>query len=301
MSAAHWPRWLLRPGDLHCSISDALACPTCAAQLLCLPIIQLAHQMTDTRSKLLTVRNPVGRADVGDQHGTVAGMPVSGPPVVYNRPDNGIDLVVRRIDLKFDHPSAFHAAVAENVPVVLNRHDGNAAEAGDKPEYVDHMVDQLGAHVCLDFHHESISFKGETSTSVRGSANQRYTAGRTSSVSNVDVIRPPTTTAASGRCTFEPIPSASNSGTRPRIATEAVIRTGRRRRSAPTRTASSISRPRARSSLMYETITTPLSTATPNTAMKPTAPGTDRYSPEIQSAKMPPVIANGTFRKISAA
>src|SRR3546814_1721022 len=45
----------------------------------------------------------------------------------------------------------------------------------------------------------------------------------------------------------------------------------------------------------------PLSMATPNTAMKPIADGTDRYWPVTNSATRPPMVANGTLASISAA
>src|SRR3546814_9656034 len=70
------------------------------------------------------------------------------------------------------------------------------------------------------------------------------------------------TTVARGRCTSEPAPTLSAMGTNPREATSAVIRTGRRRVSAPCRMDSSKSSPRIRRSRMKESITTPLRTAT---------------------------------------
>lgn len=46
----------------------------------------------------------------------------------------------------------------------------------------------------------------------------------TNNVSSVEVNRPPTTTAASGRCTLAPMPLANSSGSKRRIATEAKCR-----------------------------------------------------------------------------
>src|SRR5918995_741167 len=63
------------------------------------------------------------------------------------------------------------------------------------------------------------------------------------SVSTVDVIRPPITTVANGRCTSAPADLASAIGRNPRLATHAVMRTGRSRVSAPRLTASSTARP----------------------------------------------------------
>src|SRR3990167_9336258 len=51
-------------------------------------------------------------------------------------------------------------------------------------------------------------------------------------------MMPPMTTVASGRCTSAPAPVAIAIGTKPSDATSAVIRTGRSRLIAPSRTAS---------------------------------------------------------------
>jgi hypothetical protein len=99
-------------------------------------------------------------------------------------------------------------------------------------------------------------------------------------VSSVQVIRPPITTMASGRCTSEPGPVANRNGIRPSIATVAVISTGRKRIAVPSMTACGDQvHALARSERMYDTSTTPFSTAMPHSAMKPTDAGTDRYSP----------------------
>jgi hypothetical protein len=46
----------------------------------------------------------------------------------------------------------------------------------------------------------------------------------------------------------------------------------------------------------------PLSIATPNTAMKPMAEGTDRYCPVIEQAETtPPMTAKGTLAMMSPA
>ncbi len=55
--------------------------------------------------------------------------------------------------------------------------------------------------------------------------------GSTTSVSRVEVNRPPTTTAANGRCTLDPMSLARSNGNRPRPVVRAVIKTGRRRSS----------------------------------------------------------------------
>ena len=46
-------------------------------------------------------------------------------------------------------------------------------------------------------------------------SNHAYNAGKTKSVSTVDVNSPPTTTVASGRCTSEPTPEESSRGYQP--------------------------------------------------------------------------------------
>jgi len=84
------------------------------------------------------------------------------------------------------------------------------------------------------------------------------------------VSSPPMTTVASGRCTSAPAPVEIAIGMKPRLATRAVITTGRRRVAAPSRTASSISFPACWSSRIYVKSTTPLRTAIPNSAMNPT-------------------------------
>lgn len=50
-----------------------------------------------------------------------------------------------------------------------------------------------------------------------------YRLGRTTNVSNVEDINPPTTTEANGRWTSEPTPVARSKGIRPRAAMLAVI------------------------------------------------------------------------------
>ena len=108
------------------------------------------------------------------------------------------------------------------------------------------------------------------------------------------------TTVASGRWISEPTPVASNKGNSPSAAIVAVISTGRSRLSAPRRMASSTSSPR-QWRLIASTSTTPLSTATPNRAIKPMLDGTDRYWPEMASATTPPISAIGTLSMMSAA
>ena len=109
------------------------------------------------------------------------------------------------------------------------------------------------------------------------------------------------TTIASGRWISLPGPLANSSGTRPSAVMLAVISTGRRRRMAPSRTACARLAPAARNWLKKATITSPLRTAMPSSAMKPTAAGTDKYSPDSHSAITPPTSANGMLARISSA
>ena len=122
----------------------------------------------------------------------------------------------------------------------------------------------------------------------------RYSAGSTKSVSRVDETIPPITTVASGRCTSEPSPTFSAIGTKPRLATRAVINTGLSRVNAPSRIASSSGRPAARNWLMKVSITSPLRTATPDSAMNPTPAEIEKGMPRSSSAAIPPESASGT-------
>jgi hypothetical protein len=61
----------------------------------------------------------------------------------------------------------------------------------------------------------------------------------------VEVMMPPMTTVASGRCTSAPAPVATAMGTKPKLATSAVISTGRSRVSEPSIAAAITSRPLA--------------------------------------------------------
>src|SRR2546427_233247 len=131
--------------------------------------------------------------------------------------------------------------------------------------------------------------------------NRRYSTGSRTRVSAVELTSPPITTMASGRWISEPGPLASSRGTRPKAVMEAVISTGRSRRSEPSRTTCSMGRPSACRWLKCVTSTNPLSTAMPSSAMKPTEAGTDRYSPAALSAAMPPTSANGMLAMTSSA
>ena len=73
-----------------------------------------------------------------------------------------------------------------------------------------------------------------------------YKAGSKIKVKNVELNTPPITTVANGLCTSAPALLASAIGTNPKLATSAVISTGRNRVSAPSRTASATPWPRSR-------------------------------------------------------
>lgn len=79
---------------------------------------------------------------------------------------------------------------------------------------------------------------------------------------------PPITTVASGLCTSAPVPVFSAMGRKPKLATSAIINTGRSFVNVPFTMASSIPIPCARKSRMHDTITRPVSTATPERVMK---------------------------------
>src|SRR5690606_17092254 len=128
--------------------------------------------------------------------------------------------------------------------------------------------------------------------------NIEYKIGKTNNVRSVDEMIPPITTVASGLWTSAPVPVLSAIGTKPRLATNAVIKTGRRRTKAPSTTAvtrSPCSRHRSR---MKATITRPLRTATPESAIKPTPAEIDSGMPRSHRDNTPPVSASGTPVKI---
>ena len=115
-------------------------------------------------------------------------------------------------------------------------------------------------------------------------------------------MRPPITTVARGRCTSEPGPVLKAIGIKPRLATRAVMSTGRSLSADPS-TIRSLSFPSLllRSSLMWSISTSPLSTATPNRATNPMLADTERYIPRIQSRKTPPDRAKGRLSRIRMA
>ena len=123
----------------------------------------------------------------------------------------------------------------------------------------------------------------------------------TSAVKSVLVTIPPITTVASGRWISAPALVAIAIGRNPRLATSAVMSTGRMRTSAVNKLASRGDMPSCRACSAPLTHTRPLSTATPNRATKPTPAAIENGIPRSASAATPPEAATGTAQKISAA
>ena len=110
------------------------------------------------------------------------------------------------------------------------------------------------------------------------------------------------TTVASGFCTSAPAEVDKAIGRKPSEATAAVRITGRNRSAVARNTRSrTFSTPSAASSLRLAISTMPLSTATPNRAIKPTPAEMLKGMPRSHSASTPPIVASGMPVKISAA
>ena len=90
---------------------------------------------------------------------------------------------------------------------------------------------------------------------------------------------PPITTVASGLCTSAPVPVFSAIGINPRLATSAVINTGRNRTKAPSRIDFVRSPVSSQSWRIKESMTSPFRTATPESAIKPTPAEIDNGIP----------------------
>lgn len=98
-----------------------------------------------------------------------------------------------------------------------------------------------------------------------------YKIGSTKSVKKVAISNPPITTVANGRCTSAPDPLLNAIGKKPKEATKAVIKTGRKRVFVPIKTKRVVFKiPCSFSRLYSETNTIPFNTATPNKAINPT-------------------------------
>ena len=70
-------------------------------------------------------------------------------------------------------------------------------------------------------------------SSLIRNVNSKYSSGSTISVSKVAVSKPPMTTVAKGFCTSAPAPFENAIGKKPKLATVAVIKTGRNRKIVP--------------------------------------------------------------------
>ena len=146
---------------------------------------------------------------------------------------------------------------------------------------VDHIRPFNGKHDPLRLMYANLQ-------SLCRACHNRKTAGINANVRTVALIIPPTIGAAMRRMTSEPVPLPSMIGSNPAVIAATVIMIGRTRMSAPFLTAAARSnRQRSRCSFFalsfsvasacfrYTSITTPISTATPASAMKPTPTATD--------------------------
>ena len=97
------------------------------------------------------------------------------------------------------------------------------------------------------------------------------------------------------------MPVLIEAGNRPKTATVAVIKIGRKRWRVPKITASFNAFPSARRLLMCESMITPFWIATPIKAIKPTAEETLSVMPRRFNANIPPKSAKGTTLIINAA
>lgn len=88
-----------------------------------------------------------------------------------------------------------------------------------------------------------LNHKGPSRCRISFSNIHSYKTGKNINVSNVNVINPPITTVANGLCTSESIDADKAIGKKPKLATQAVMSTGRRRRRALAKTASIVAAP----------------------------------------------------------
>ncbi len=109
------------------------------------------------------------------------------------------------------------------------------------------------------------------------------------------------TTVASGRCTSAPEFVESAIGRKPRLATVAVISTGRSRVIAACRAAAAAASPSLRPFLHVAHHHDAVQNRDPEQGYKPTAAEMLKGMPRTARAKIPPTAANGTLKKISVA
>src|SRR6185312_226376 len=123
-------------------------------------------------------------------------------------------------------------------------------------------------------------------------ATSRYSAGIRKMPMARREIMPATITSANGRCESVPTPCAIAAGSSPNAATSAVIRIGLRRSTAASCAASSLSMPASRNSFAHDMYTTPVSTDTPNSTMKPMPDDTENGVPVTHIANTAPTGAD---------
>jgi len=111
---------------------------------------------------------------------------------------------------------------------------------------------------------------------------------------------PPTTTKASGFCTWLPMPVETAAGSNPIAAARQVITTGRRLFSDVTRRASSRDCPSFTAWLKVVTTRMPSITAMPNRATKPIAAEMEKAVPVKANASTPPMTASGMTENASS-
>src|SRR5690606_4270996 len=227
-------------------------------------VFEQRAQRADQRQAQLAIQDQLDFDALGETlHALVVGLQLHQRPARGHPMDAELDASIRMLEKPVDDP-VFDA----------RRNQQHQAHEGGKSSH------------------------GRTSASRGrdgGAPNLRNIAGSSSRVSAVDETSPPITTIASGRWISEPGPVANNSGTSPPAVIAAVIITGRSRRFAPSTAACAIDMPCASNWLKWLTSTTPLSTAMPSSAMKPTDAGTDTYSPAIARPNTPPTSASGMF------
>ena len=109
------------------------------------------------------------------------------------------------------------------------------------------------------------------------------------------------TTIANGFCVSEPMPVEIAAGKSPNIAIIAVITTGRTRDATPSRIAILRGCLCNRFCLKTEIKITPFWIQMPNNAMKPIPAEIEKFVLVAINAKMPPMMAKGTFIKTKVA
>ena len=113
-------------------------------------------------------------------------------------------------------------------------------------------------------------------------------------VKRVEVINPPITTVAKGRCTSAPAEAETAIGKNPSTSVSAVKRIGLILLLVPRRIRSPRSfTPSAFNSFNPLIRTSPFKTATPKSTIKPTPAEILKGIPRNQSANTPPMAANG--------